>query len=393
MTVIYKLIALFLFQLLATSVVGDGSNGMLLDNYTIADYGFWNNDLMVGMSIRAPNSHNAGISPTIRFDVFDHRDWSWVRAGGYVPASVVKVTGNSISVDIKDAREFIGPEFFVDESGHPGPLPIRATVIATRDWEERMKGGGTAHGPLGEGGYRNSWSRYTSSSAVGTWKIAGYLFANSAARFWTGDVGFHELARKSYCAMSICSDVLRSGTMTADRSNDWLYRNRTLAYYESGAGNMQAIIGIDVPSNGTTAMIDLMLWDPRDGPLYIQASGYVPVSHFRVTGTMVSVNISDLRQFVSPEFFLDDGGYLGPIPMKVTARKTADSQGIAIGTRTERQAQPDGTIVVHSEKEKYIVASASFYGQVADHALPVSESRNDGSSGSFIKGDFRARTR
>jgi hypothetical protein len=386
MSIVYKLILFLVLPLVATSIAADYSS-----DYTMAEYGFWNSDLSVGMFMTAPNSPKPGTNAAIRFDIWDRRDHSRLRAGGQVPASLLKVTGNTISVDIADVREFIGPDFFVDESGHPGPLPMRATVRATSDWEERIISTGTWHGPLAGGDYRNSLSRYTTSSAIGTWNIAEYVFANADGRFEKGDFSEHVLTLKDQCSPAVCSNALRLAAAVAAGSNsNWSYNNLASAYYEAMTGDVYVTILMAVPDRGTRAIIELMLWDSREGPLLIQASGYVPASLFKVTGTMVSVNISDLRQYVSPEFFLDDGGYLAPIPMNVTAMKTTDFHDTHIGTRTERQRQPDGTLTILSEKQRYTRSSMAIRGLVADQTLPLPD---NAPTEYFGRGDFRTRTR
>jgi hypothetical protein len=317
MRTLYRLVAVLLFPLVVMSVA---TEPRFSSHYTEGVCGFSTSTVSASMRVLAPNSPSPGSSGQIGFEIFDSQDNSWVRVGGSVPATLFKVRGNTISVDIPDVREFIGSELFVEESGHPGPLPVRATVTATLDWDESLKSIETTRGPLPEGGFRNSWSRYTTASALGAGEIAGYVFTKSAGSFTTGDhfSRYQDVSQESYCRTSTCLDARRSIAL-ADAHSNWSRQNDTFTYYESSLPGIYALIGMDVPDMSTTGFVVLMLWDQSGRPAPIQASGYLPVSVFKVTGTMVSVNIADLRQYVSPAFFLDDGGYFGPIPVKLTS--------------------------------------------------------------------------
>src|SRR5207342_3223926 len=111
------------------------------------------------------------------------------------------------------------------------------------------------------------------------------------------------------------------------------------------------------------------------------AYGIVPLSALKVTGRSISVNIRNLRDLVGPDFFLQETGFPGPIPLNCTIAKALDlttslSKRDYSRVLTQRIPQPDGKVTVEKSTQNYTAWSGTAEGVLADFLMPLSDTQS-----------------
>lgn len=74
----------------------------------------------------------------------------WFYADGRVPTSVFHITGNSLTIDIEDLSQLVGPDFTVSNTGY-ADLSTHCTMNRTGAWQEKESGTYTARYPQSDG--------------------------------------------------------------------------------------------------------------------------------------------------------------------------------------------------------------------------------------------------
>jgi len=321
-------------------------------------------------------------------------------AYGIVPLSALKVTGRSISVNIRNLRDLVGPDFFLQETGFPGPIPLDCTIAKALDLTTSFSKTDYSRvltqripQPDGKVTVEKSTQNYTNFSGTAEGVLADFLMPVSDAQYDGAGFG------KSSGVNPDLSDTLVMEAVAAEKPDARKSGERLVqgAYVLQGPViNFHIVLHLIRAVNGRfegEVEFSIVDWGSRGTFRGLSATGKLPASALRVTGRSISVNISDLRNLVGPDFQLYEIGIPGPIPVNCTITESDSSETAYRVVSVDRYLQPDGTVTTYRWKQSYWYASGFGSGSIADYEIPwLSDPLPDGSytEASFSRSkDFR----
>lgn len=188
-------ILLATLMLIAVAMAADPPKAMIVQHATEGRYFTWDSVVYTNVSIDALvyTAADRNMS-TLSISVQDWTNSRSLVAYGVVPASVLKVTGNTLVVSIPDLRK-LGPDFSILwETGYfPEPLAVNCTMTQTSDWTRKVVSQLTQVQP--DGTVSKDAERYTESSLYVEGNVLGYLLPLNNAQYM-GDYNY--LRRGSY---------------------------------------------------------------------------------------------------------------------------------------------------------------------------------------------------
>jgi hypothetical protein len=324
-----------------------------------------------------------------------------LNAFGIVPLSALRVTGRSISVNIGNLRDLVGPDFLLEETGFSGPIPLNCRITEATDFTNTTYLSKTHYSrvltkrvPQPDGKVTLEKSRQNSTGFSGTAEgvIADFLMPladaqyNVATFFKSSGVN----PDLSYALVTQAAAAERPGVR---KSGERLVQG---AYVLQGPVSFHIVLNLTRAANGKfegDVEFSIVDWGSRGSFRGLSATGKVPASVLKVTGRSIRLNISDLRNLVGPEFQLYEIGIPGPIPVDCTITKTDSSNTVYRDVSVDRVLQPDGAVTTYRWTRSESYASGFGSGSIADYEIPwLSDPLPDGSytDASFhTSNDFR----
>jgi hypothetical protein len=340
-------------------------------------------NLDFGVNISVDKVPSGGFEAQMDAMIMDSRQGASKVLGfeGKVPLSVLKLTGRSISINIPDIRDLVGPDFeLIRTYGYSGPIPLKFTITKNNSEKMEYRRLITRRIPQEDGSLLRvrDKSRSTYFSAFVEGVLADYKLPiaeqYSAANFGGGVEIDSRLADGP--------DPLRA-KLGLSRSQDFNARKRvTGASYLWEDGQIYFTVAMTVAKGGNgeveaSLRVDLDDWWSKGVFKDLVASGRVPLSVIKI-GRNISIDIPDLRTLDGPDFVLHETGLAGPIPLKCTITNSNSYEFTYSNLNTYRLPQADGKLIVERTAHKSTNFAAAGQCILADYNMSASDPLPEG---------------
>ena len=389
------LLATLVLIALASTAASASNHPSFRQRVVTGYYGFAGTHIDVGLTISLYMVPSKGLEGVVGVYIADRGGASnrILSAGGKAPLSALKITGQTITVNLPNLRDLVGPDFELAETGFHGPIPMKCTIAQTDSWKVAYTQRLTERVPQADGKtlVEKSNQNSTGVSAFAEGVIADYELPLSDPLY-----GYTEssLGKGDDFKLRFPDEllVLRRATLTSASESDPRVRTIQGSYGHLGS-HLSFNVGLTLkmsPSGTFEAHVSLGLVDWGGASVAsLSADGKVPLSLLKVTGQTISIDIPDVRALVGPDFHVFDYGFPGPIPLRCSIAQTSSWREDTKSVRTERVQQEDGKVTIQKRIYSYTDFSASVAeGVAADYKLPFSDTADEYSTASIKKGNW-----
>jgi hypothetical protein len=177
-------LVLTVLVLCGAAIAADRSTGTFLQNATTGAYRVSASGNYLELELTTYRFPNGDQGAYLYVYAFEWSDWKYLNASGAIPTSMLKASGNTISVNISDLRE-LPSGFNIDEFNWSGPIAVNCTITATSLSKEDIVDKYTQRTPQPDGtvAVNTSTNRYIRTSAYAEGTVAGYSLPISG-NYW-----------------------------------------------------------------------------------------------------------------------------------------------------------------------------------------------------------------
>ncbi len=177
---------------LTTARAADPLTAAILHNSTTVSYYYQGNSNNIFLDVRTWQNPNEARQADLMLFFYD---WTTsagrlLDAYGSIPPSMIKVTGQTVTVNIPDVRQLVGPDFYIrSELNVVGPIAIDCTFVSTPKLiiEETSKFTERDDEVGGKAIITKAFGKSITYTAAVTGQVAGYTLPQFEAPWNYGD--------------------------------------------------------------------------------------------------------------------------------------------------------------------------------------------------------------